>query len=139
MADVFTVRKRSIIMGRIRSKHTAPEMLVRSLTWRMGYRFRLHVSALPGKPDLVFPSRSKLIFVNGCFWHMHMCNRGRSTPVSNFQFWKTKRNGTRLRDRRNHARLRLAGWKILTLWECQLRDPEKVAERIRRFLADDRS
>ena len=113
MTDRLTKAQRSANMSRIRGKDTTPELTVRSLLHRMGYRFRLHRSDLPGKPDIVLPKYQSVIFVHGCFWHMHSCRRGRSTPVTNARFWKAKREANRKRDRRNVQRLRRLGWRVL--------------------------
>src|SRR5258708_2127618 len=98
--DTFTTRKRSEIMSRIRAKDTKPEMAVRSLVHRMGFRYRLHCRELPGNPDLVFPSRRKIIFVHGCFWHGHRCRSGQNRPASNTTYWVTKLNRNEARDKR---------------------------------------
>src|SRR5581483_5419780 len=101
MADVLTPEQRSRCMSRIRGKDTGPELVVRSMAHRMGYRFRLHSRLLPGRPDLVFPGLRKVVFVHGCFWHMHRCRFGRVTPVTNATFWMNKRSGNMRRDRKN--------------------------------------
>ena len=121
MADLFTPTKRSQIMRRVRGKDTTPEMIVRRLAHRLGFRYRLHAGDLPGKPDLVFPSRGKVVFVHGCFWHQHACARGNRLPASNQSYWLRKLAGNRRRDRRHRAALRRAGWRVLTVWECQTR------------------
>ena len=122
-------------MARIRAKNTGPELAVRKLVFSLGYRYRLHSADIPGKPDLVFPGRSKVIFVHGCFWHQHTCGRY-SLPKSRTRFWKEKLDGNKRRDAKNVRRLRALGWRSLVLWECQLRDLDKVARRIERFLND---
>lgn len=134
MADVFDKAERSRIMSRIRGKNTKPEMIVRSLAHRMGYRFRLHRSDLPGKPDLVFPGRRKIIFVHGCFWHMHNCRKGRSKPASNVRFWRDKRQANRERDRKNIQKLRRMGWSVMVVWECRTESPDKLAAELDDFL-----
>ena len=135
MADTLTPERRSRNMARIRSKDTAPEMAVRRMVWAMGYRYRLHAKELPGKPDLVFRPRRKAIFVHGCFWHQHRgCREGR-VPGSNLDYWPEKLRNNVRRDERNLRRLRRAGWKVLVLWECQVRR-QAVQARIARFLAD---
>lgn len=105
-------------MSRIKSRDTRPERIVRSLTHGLGYRFRLYSKDLPGKPDLVFPGRRKVLFVHGCFFHMHRCRYGRVVPKTNAEFWRDKRESNVVRDRRNIAALRKTGWKVLTVWEC---------------------
>jgi DNA mismatch endonuclease (patch repair protein) len=135
MTDVHTPAQRSFNMSRIRNRNTRPEMVVRSLTHRMGYRYRLHRKDLPGRPDLVFPSRRKIIFVHGCFFHMHNCRYGRVTPKQNAEFWQAKRLSNVERDRRNLAALEREGWKVLEVWECQTRSPELLESTLRDFLA----
>ncbi len=135
MTDVHTPRQRSFNMSRIRNRNTRPEMFVRSLVHRMGYRYRLHRKDLPGKPDLVFPSRRKIVFVHGCFFHMHDCNYGRVTPKTNAEFWQNKRLSNVERDRRNVAALKRDGWKVLEVWECQTRMPDLLEKRLRHFLS----
>jgi len=134
MTDQFTPEKRREIMRAVHSKDTSPEMCVRRLVHGLGYRYRLHVRALPGSPDLVFVSRRKVIFVHGCFWHRHTCRNGRSMPSSRVAYWQAKFERNRKRDQRNRRNLRKAGWAVLVLWECQLKDPERLAERITVFL-----
>jgi DNA mismatch endonuclease (patch repair protein) len=120
-------------MSRIRGKDTKPEMVVRRLVHAMGYRYRLHQKDLPGKPDLVFPCLKKVIFVHGCFWHVHNCRYGRVKPATNAEFWESKRSGNRERDARNRRHLTQLGWQALVIWECQVVRKD-TAERIRRFL-----
>lgn len=135
MTDVHTRAQRSYNMSRIRSKDTKPEMIVRSLVHQMGFRFRLHRKDLPGKPDLVLPRHHKVIFVHGCFWHMHRCRYGKVTPKTNAQFWQDKREGNVARDRRHRRQLRSDGWDVLTIWECWTKDPETlVIPRLETFL-----
>ncbi len=135
MADVHTVSQRSFNMSRIRGKDTKPEMIVRSLVHQMGYRFRLHRKDLPGKPDLVLPRHKKVILVHGCYWHMHRCRFGQVVPKTNTEFWQTKRLSNVERDHRNTRKLRRAGWKVLTIWECWTRDVEqKVIPKLQAFL-----
>jgi DNA mismatch endonuclease, patch repair protein len=124
-------------MAAIKSAGMKPEMMVRSMVHRMGYRYRLHPRDLPGKPDLVFRLRSKAIFVNGCFWHQHRiskCRDGRM-PKSNLDYWSPKLAANVLRDQRNLKALKAMGWKTLVLWECEiLRAPEHVARKLKAFL-----
>lgn len=131
--DVFTPEERSRIMGRIRAKDTAPEMVVRRIAHALGYRYRLHRSDLPGKPDLVFPMYRSVIFVNGCFWHGHSCRRG-ALPASNAEFWSKKIGATQARDERSRAELEREGWRVMTLWQCELHERAEVAARIDAFL-----
>ena len=135
--DIFSTEKRSEIMGCIRSKDTKPEMTVRSLTHRLGYRFRLHRSDLPGCPDLVFPKHRKIIFVHGCFWHRHEGCRKASTPKTRTDFWTTKLESNKARDAKNEWLLREAGWNVMIVWECETRNSEKLAGRISGFLRND--
>jgi len=121
-------------MAAIRSTDTKPELMVRSIAHRLGYRFRLHRRDLPGKPDLVFPSRRKVVFVHGCFWHQHPHCRFTTRPATRPEFWAAKLDGNKDRDRRVRRELREAGWDSLVVWECQTRDPAKVADRLIRFL-----
>lgn len=126
------VRRRT--MQAVKSKDTAPELLVRSLAHRMGYRFRLHRKDLPGKPDLVFPGRRKAIFVHGCFWHGHDCARGARVPKSNRDYWTNKIARNRERDRAACAALAQSGWTYLILWECNLVNEKGLKAQVRRFL-----
>ena len=131
--DTLTKAQRSQNMARVGSKDTLPERAVRSLVHQMGYRFRLHRADLPGKPDLVFPARRKVIFVHGCFWHGHQCPRGR-TPSSNTKFWNAKIATNRLRDRKVVLALRREKWGAMVIWQCQLRNGERLARRLHAFL-----
>ncbi|MGH9513070.1 MAG: very short patch repair endonuclease [Terriglobales bacterium] len=135
VVDNLSSELRSANMRAVRSRDTRPEKLVRRISHRMGYRFRLHASTLPGRPDLVFPSRHKAIFVHGCFWHRHPCKHGSQRPKTNAAFWTMKIDGNVERDAENFKRLRKAGWRSLVVWECETKQPEKLASRIRRFLA----
>jgi DNA mismatch endonuclease (patch repair protein) len=132
MADRLTPEARSALMSRIRGKDTKPELAVRRMLHSMGYRFRLHRKDLPGRPDIVFPGRRKVIFVHGCFWHGHGCKIGRP-PGSRLEYWGPKIEANRTRDRRKSAELRASGWSVATLWQCALRSPGLDA-RLRRFL-----
>ena len=138
MADKLTQEQRSWNMSRIRGKNTKPELLVRRLLHARGYRYRLHGRAgsirLPGSPDLVFAGRRKVIFVNGCFWHFHDCRVGQHAPKANADFWAAKRTRTRERDARQRRQLEDAGWEVLTVWECELREPSALEEQLVRFL-----
>jgi DNA mismatch endonuclease, patch repair protein len=134
MADVHTPQQRSFNMSRIRSRHTRPEMIVRSLVHSLGYRYVLHKKSLPGKPDLVFVSRRKIINVNGCFFHMHKCKYGRVVPATNAEFWAEKRLTNVRRDRRNARLLKDDGWKTLIIWECEIKNVSLLERRITAFL-----
>ena len=122
------------MMASVRSKGTLPEMLVRRALHKMGYRYRLHRADLPGRPDLVFPSRRKVVFVNGCFWHHHPECKRASIPVSNRDFWIKKLRGNRARDTKNVDLLKSGGWEVETVWECELRDMEAITWRLAKFL-----
>lgn len=132
--DSLTVAHRSWLMGRVKSKNTCPEMLVRHLVFHMGYRYRLHDKRLPGKPDLVFFGRRKAIFVNGCFWHAHENCRYASLPKTRVDFWRDKLRNNRARDRANIALLEAKGWKVLTVWQCELKDIETLANKLYDFI-----
>lgn len=134
--DTLTPKQRSERMSRVRGRDTKPEMIVRRLVHGMGYRYRLHRADVPGKPDLVFPSRRKVIFVHGCFWHRHddpECRLAR-LPKSRLDFWGPKLERNRKRDADNLSRLAKMGWQSLVIWECQLKDREALEARIREFL-----
>lgn len=138
MVDSLTSEERSEIMARVRSKNSGPEMLVRKIVFAMGYRYRLHARSLPGCPDLVFRSQHKVIFVHGCFWHRHANCALARMPKSRIDFWTAKLEGNRKRDKRNKRALSREGWKILTIWECELNDAVRLESRIRRFLDEER-
>jgi DNA mismatch endonuclease, patch repair protein len=137
VADSLTPRQRSEIMARVRSKNSRPEMVVRKIVFAMGHRYRLHARALPGCPDLVFRGKRKVIFVHGCFWHRHANCALARMPKSRLDFWTSKLEGNRKRDKRNKRVLSREGWKVLTIWECQLRDAVLLESRIRRFLDEE--
>src|SRR6266545_4928810 len=133
MADSLTRAERSERMSRVKSKHSQIEIRLRRLVFAMGYRYRLHGRNLPGTPDLVFASRQKAIFVNGCFWHQHGCGHYRQ-PKSRRSFWMEKLASNVKRDRRKRAALGRIGWKSMVVWECQIRKPEVLERRVRKFL-----
>jgi DNA mismatch endonuclease (patch repair protein) len=132
--DTLTPAERSERMSRVRSVDTKPEMTVRRLVHRMGFRYRLHNRKLPGNPDLVFARLGKIIFVHGCFWHRHGTCKNTRWPKSKLDFWKPKLEQNQRRDLASQKALRKAGWKLLIVWECQLKDQDKLAEKINRFL-----
>lgn len=134
--DTVTRQRRSEIMSRVRPTDTRPEMVVRRLVHGLGYRYRLHGQKLPGRPDLVFAARRKVIFVHGCFWHRHPGCRLARTPKSRVNFWRAKLDGNRERDLLKQRELADLGWQSLVLWECQLNDPKAVRERVTAFLDD---
>lgn len=132
--DNVSPARRSKIMGRVRARDTKPEMIVRRAVHAMGYRYRLHAKDLPGKPDMVFRSRQKVLFVHGCFWHRHPeCALAR-LPKSRQDFWIPKLGANRQRDMKNERSLKDAGWGVLTIWECELSDIAQLKTRIRGFL-----
>jgi DNA mismatch endonuclease (patch repair protein) len=134
MTDTMSPKERSRRMGLVRSVDTKPEMTLRRLVHGMGYRYRLHGGDLPGKPDLVFRSRHAVIFVHGCFWHRHEgCPLAR-LPKTRVDFWTAKLEGNRKRDMREIAELKKAGWRVFVVWECELKNMETLARRLRRFL-----
>ena len=123
-------------MRQVRGWDTKPELLVRRWLHREGFRFRLHRADLPGKPDIVLPRHGAVIFVHGCFWHGHQgCPRS-ALPVSNRAYWETKIGRNIERDQRNQRRLRRLGWRVMTLWECRLKDEQGLEKRLRRFLSE---
>lgn len=135
MTDVLTPEQRRRCMAAIRGKDTKPEMIVRRLVHAMGYRYRLHRKDLPGKPDLVFPSKKKVIFVHGCFWHMHNCRYGRVRPKTNAQFWQKKREATVARDRQSRRALKARGWEVEMVWECGTASRDKLVLKLLQFLS----
>lgn len=133
-SDNLTAEQRQHTMRSVKSENTGPEMVVRKLAHAMGYRFRLHRKDLPGRPDLVFPGRRKVVFVHGCFWHGHDCQSGMNRPKANREYWREKLEGNMQRDLRNQDLLRESGWGVLVLWECELGDIDGTRERLRAFL-----
>lgn len=131
MVDHLTKEKRSWNMSRIRSKDTKPEMIVRSLLHRMGYRFRLHRKDLPGKPDIVLPKYKTVIFVHGCFWHRHKKCNSAKLPSSNKSYWIPKLNRNIERDKKNKDELRELGWKIIIIWECEIKKNNWLEQKLR--------
>ena len=132
--DKLSPERRSANMARIRSRNTSPELTLRKLIYRLGYRFRLHRNDLPGKPDLVFPSRKKVIFVHGCFWHQHAeCKEGR-VPGSRQEYWGPKLRRNQERDAIAQSGLREQGWRYLVIWECELKDESAASRRVTQFL-----
>jgi DNA mismatch endonuclease (patch repair protein) len=130
VTDVHTSAQRSFNMSRIRGSHTAPEMRVRRMLHGLGFRYRLHEKSLPGKPDLVFAGARTVLFVHGCFWHMHRCKYGKPVPATNVSFWAEKRRGNVERDKRNRAALKKDGWRVFEVWECQTRDAESLRAKL---------
>jgi DNA mismatch endonuclease (patch repair protein) len=137
VADQLTKEQRSANMRQIKSSGTKPELAVRKIIHGLGYRYRLHANELPGKPDIVRRPQKQAIFVHGCFWHQHPlvdCLDGRS-PKSNQSYWSPKLAGNVARDQRNVTALRRSGWRIMVVWDCELKKPEKLRRRLVRFLA----
>lgn len=134
MVDVLTPEQRHLVMSRIRSKDTKPEMVVRRLLYAQGYRYRLHAKDLPGKPDIVFRGRHKVVSVNGCYWHSHSCAGGRHRPQTNADFWEAKRQRTLDRDAQAMAALEMDGWSVATVWECELRESEPLLRVLHAFM-----
>lgn len=132
--DRLTPEHRSWLMSRVKGRDTTPERVVRSMLHKMGYRFRLNRKDLPGKPDIVFPSRKKIVFVHGCFWHAHGCRIGRP-PKTKRKFWNAKFVANRARDERNSEQLCALGWDVFVVWQCELKDLPKLETRIVDFLA----
>ncbi len=128
--------ERSRIMRAVKSRDTAPEMIVRRLVHSMGYRYRLHRKDLPGKPDLTFQSRRKVIFVHGCFWHGHECKRGARVPKTNREYWETKIAHNRERDIQHYEELNLVGWDVFVIWECQLKETDFLRKTIGDYLVN---
>ena len=131
MADTITRERRSWNMSRIKGRDTGPELRLRSLLHRAGFRFRLHAKELPGKPDIVLPKYRAAIFVHGCFWHRHEGCRNATMPSTRTEFWKSKFDTNVGRDERNQAALKAAGWTVFTVWECELKsDAPGVVEKL---------
>ena len=131
--DTITSAERSALMSRIRSKDTTPELVVRSVLHRLGYRFRLHRKDLPGCPDIVLPRHGKIVLVHGCFWHGHGCKLG-SKPKTNVSYWRAKIRANRARDARNREELVGRGWAVLELWECEIRRYDGIQDRLQEFM-----
>lgn len=133
MADTRTPEQRRRIMQSVRTADTGPELTVRRLLHGLGYRYRLHPGKLPGRPDIVFPGRRSAIFVHGCFWHGHECQKGRA-PKSKLEYWGPKLDANRERDARKEAELRALGWQVLTVWQCEIVDREALQTELIEFL-----
>jgi DNA mismatch endonuclease (patch repair protein) len=133
MVDRLEPEARRRLMQAVRGKNTGPELVVRSLLHRLGYRFRLHRRDLPGTPDIVLPGRGAAIFVHGCFWHGHGCRIGR-LPKSKLDYWDPKIRANRERDKRKRSALTACGWRVLTIWQCELAELRTLERRLRSFL-----
>ena len=138
MTDRLTPEQRHKCMSHVKEKNTRPELAVRKLLWSNGYRYRLHCKELPGKPDIVFPGRKKVLFVHGCFWHYHKCNRFK-WPKTNAEFWAKKIHDNVTRDKKNLMQLKKLGWRYLVIWECELKplNLKKSWMKVKRFLDAD--
>ncbi len=135
--DVLTKEQRSYCMSRIRKTDTTPELTVRRIVHRLGYRFRLYRRDLPGCPDIVLPRHRKVIFVHGCWWHRHNCRLGRRSPKSRQQYWLPKLQANKERYKRDRRALQRKGWKVLVIWECQTRNLEQITNKLSMFLNSD--
>jgi DNA mismatch endonuclease, patch repair protein len=130
MADNLTVEQRKKNMSAIKSRHTKPEIIVRSMLHRLGFRFRLHNKKLPGKPDIILPKYKTVIFVHGCFWHQHKGCKRSTIPKSNTNYWIPKLTGNVKRDVQHKSDLKNAGWNVAVVWECETKDTEKLAKKL---------
>jgi DNA mismatch endonuclease (patch repair protein) len=135
VTDVFSAEKRSAVMRRVKGRDTTPELVVRKALTRLGARYRLHRKDLPGHPDIVLPGRRLALFVHGCFWHGHDCTRGARVPKQNRDYWLAKVGRNRARDAVNRDRLEALGWRVETIWECELRDADALTARLADLLA----
>ena len=133
MVDNRSVESRSALMSRIGPKNTVPEITVRRLLHKLGYRFLLHPKHLPGKPDIVLPGKKAAIFVHGCYWHGHGCGKGR-LPKSNLDYWQTKIEQNKIRDKTKRTELETAGWRVMEIWQCELKNADELASRLLSFL-----
>lgn len=131
--DTRTPDQRSRIMQAVKQKDTLPEMLLRRALHRLGYRYRVHAKDLPGRPDLVFPSRKKVVFVHGCFWHGHDCSKGR-LPKSRPEYWIPKIEANKARDERVISELKRDGWDVMVIWQCETKELDAVLNKMVRFL-----
>ena len=134
--DIISKEKRSWNMSKIRGKNTKPELTVRKLLWKKGYRYRIHSKGVPGNPDIIFKRWKKVIFVNGCFWHKHSCKNFR-WPKSNMEFWKKKIGKNIIRDKSNYLTLKNNGWDYMIIWECELIDEVNLLIDLDKFLGKD--
>ncbi|GJL91967.1 very short patch repair endonuclease [Hyphococcus sp.] len=130
--DVFSKEKRSEVMRAVKGKDTKPEIALRKKLFALGLRYRLNVKALPGKPDLVFAKHKTVVFVHGCFWHGHNCKRGRRKPKQNADYWRDKIARNKQRDKTNAAELKKLGWRVVTVWECEIKSLDPASLKIAR-------
>jgi len=135
VTDVYSREKRSAVMRRVKGKDTSPELTVRKALTALGARYRLHRKDLPGKPDVVLPGRRLAIFVHGCFWHGHDCARGARVPKQNRDYWLGKVARNRARDAKSHEALTALGWRVETIWECDLKDEAVLNTRMEALLS----
>lgn len=135
MTDVYAPEKRSAVMRRVKGKNTTPELAVRRALTKLGARYRLHRKDLPGNPDIVMPGRKLAIFVHGCFWHGHDCARGSRVPKQNREYWVGKVGRNTARDEASRAALEAKGWRVETIWECELKDSGVLEARLRALLS----
>jgi DNA mismatch endonuclease (patch repair protein) len=134
MTDVYGVEKRSAVMRRVKGRDTTPELVVRRALTKLGARYRLHRKDLPGNPDVVLPGRRLVLFVHGCFWHGHDCARGARVPKQNRDYWVAKVGRNKARDARTRAALGSLGWRVETIWECELKDADALSARLSALL-----
>jgi DNA mismatch endonuclease (patch repair protein) len=137
VTDVYSTEKRSAVMRRIKGRDTSPELQVRKALSHLGARYRLHRADLPGKPDIVMPGRKLALFVHGCFWHGHDCARGARVPKQNRDYWVGKVARNRARDAQSREALAALGWRVETIWECDLKDAPKLSARLTALLSCD--
>ena len=133
--DVYSPEKRSAVMRRVKGRDTTPELKVRKALTCLGARYRLQRKDLPGKPDIVLPGRKLTLFVHGCFWHGHHCARGGRVPKQNRDYWVGKVERNRMRDAKTHEALAALGWRVETIWECDLKDEAVLSARLAALLA----
>jgi DNA mismatch endonuclease (patch repair protein) len=136
MADTRNPEQRRRIMQSVKTRDTGPELAVRRILFRLGYRYRVNSGNLPGRPDIVFPGRMKVIFVHGCFWHAHRCLKGRA-PKSRLEYWKPKLKANKTRDAARLRQLKALGWSALTVWQCELSDIDVLTESLVAFLESE--
>ena len=134
MADSVSQAKRTEIMSSVKQRHTKPEIVVRKILHRHRFRFRLHNKKLPGTPDIILPKHKAVIFVHGCFWHQHEGCRKSRRPTSNVEFWNEKLDKNVARDSRKESELKKLGWKVLTIWDCEIKDEDLLIEKIKKFV-----
>lgn len=133
MADIYSKDKRSQIMASISGKETTPEILVRSRLFKNGFRFRKNVKTLPGKPDIVLPKYQTIVLIHGCFWHGHTCKRA-TLPTSNIEFWNSKIQANMNRDERVKTQLKKSGWRVITIWDCELKNRNMIDKTMNRLI-----